>query len=119
MMKNKDTTKPKTLSRKSPEVIAYIQMVEKAKLDAEVVTLREWYDSTSNHNQEIIDYMAAYKQLGPLGKELHKRGVKRVTERFGDNVRTLVEATYQRRQLDIIAPLCAFSCVANKKTIKR
>lgn len=104
----------KMLSRKSPEVVAYIQMVEKAKRDAEVLTLREWYDSTPNHKQEIIDYMEAYKQLGPLGKELHKRGVKRVTERFGDNVRTLVEATYQRGLLDTVAPLCALACTANK-----
>ena len=104
----------KMLSRKSPEVIEYIQMVEKAKRDAEVVTLREWYDSTPNHQQEIIDYMAAYKQLGPLGKELHKRGVNRVTERFGDNVRTLVEATYQRGLLDTAAPLCALVCINNK-----
>jgi putative IMPACT (imprinted ancient) family translation regulator len=104
----------KMLSRKSPEVVAYIQMVEKAKRDAEVVTLREWYDSTPNHKQEIIDYMEAYKQLGPLGKELHKRGVKRVTERFGDNVRTLVEATYQRGLLDTVAPLCSLACVITK-----
>ena len=83
------------LSRKSPEVVAYIQMVDKAKRYAEVMTLREWYDSTQSHEQEIIDYMEAYKQLGRLGKELHKRGVVIVTERFGDNVRTLVEATYR------------------------
>jgi putative IMPACT (imprinted ancient) family translation regulator len=102
------------LSRKSPEVVAYIQMVEKAKLDAEVVTLREWYGSIPNHQQEIVDYMEAYKQLGPLGKELHKRGVKRVTERYGDNVRTLVEATYQRGLLDTVAPLCALACIINK-----
>lgn len=105
----------KMLSRNSPEVIAYIQMVEKVKLDAEVVTLREWYDSTHHHQQEIIDYIEAYKQLGRLGKELHNRGVKRVTERFGDNVRTLVEATYQRGLLDTSAPLCALACVVNKK----
>jgi hypothetical protein len=104
----------KMLSRKSPEVVAYIQMVEKAKCDAEVVTLREWYDSTQNHQQEIIDYMEVYKQLGRLGKELHKRGVVRVTERFGDNVRTLVEATYQRRLLDTVAPLCASVCIVKK-----
>ncbi|WP_200909632.1 hypothetical protein [Pseudoalteromonas porphyrae] len=119
MMNDSTVLEKKMLSRKSPEVVAYIQMVEKAKRDAEVVTLREWYDSTTNHQQEIIDYMEAYKQLGPLGKELHKRGVKRVTERFGDNVRTLVEATYQRELLDVVAPLCAYSCVENKKSIKR
>jgi len=104
----------KMLSRKSPEVIAYIQMVENAKRDAEVVTLREWYDSTPNHRKEVVDYMVVYKQLGRLGKELHKRGVVRVTERFGDNVRTLVEATYQRGLLDTVAPLCALACVSNR-----
>lgn len=110
-MNDSAVTEKKMLSRKSPEVIAYIQMVEKAKIDAEVVSLREWYDTTSNHQQEIIDYMEAYKQLGRLGKELHKRGVVRVTERYGDNVRTLVEATYQRGILDTVAPLCALSCI--------
>lgn len=104
----------KMLSRKSPEVLVYITLVEKAKRDAEVVTLREWYDSTANHRQEIIDYMTAFKQLGRLGKELHKRGVVRVTERYGDNVRTLVEATYQRGLLDAAAPLCALACLVNK-----
>ncbi|MBC7007667.1 hypothetical protein BIZ38_04270 [Pseudoalteromonas sp. BZK2] len=89
-------------------------MVERAKRDAEVVTLREWYDTTPAHKQEVIDYMTTYKQLGPLGKELHKRGVNRVTERFGDNVRTLVEATYKRGLLDAVAPLCAISCLYNK-----
>lgn len=113
-MSDTAVTDRKMLSRKSPEVVAYIQMVEKAKRDAEVVTLREWYDSTQNHSQEVIDYIAAYKQLGRLGKELHKRGVKRVTERFGDNVRTLVEATYQRGLLDTVAPLCALSCIKYK-----
>jgi putative IMPACT (imprinted ancient) family translation regulator len=114
-MSDSAVVEKKMLSRKSPEVVAYIQMVEKAKRDAEVVTLREWYDSILNHQREIVDYMEAYKQLGPLGKELHKRGVKRVTERFGDNVRTLVEATYERGLLDAVAPLCALSCVTNKK----
>lgn len=116
-MNDSVATEKKMLSRKSPEVVEYIQMVEKAKRDAEVVTLREWYDSTPNHNQEIIDYMAAYKQLGPLGKELHKRGIKRVTERFGDNVRTLVEATYQRGVLNTIASLCALSCIQRGKKV--
>lgn len=114
MMNDSTVLEKKMLSRKSPEVVAYIQMVEKAKRDAEVVTLREWYDSTTNHQQEVIDYMKAYKQLGPLGKELHKRGVKRVTERFGDNVRTLVEATYQRELLDVASPLCALACLKSR-----
>lgn len=105
----------KILSRKSPEVKAYIAQVEKAKQDAEVVTLREWYDSTPIHSQEMVDYMTEFKQLGRLGKELHNRGVTRVTERFGDSVRTLVEATYQRGLLDVVAPLCALACVVNKK----
>jgi hypothetical protein len=107
--------KPKMLSRKSPEVLEYLKRVEEAKRDAEVVTLREWYDSTEKHQQEILDYIEVFKQLGRLGKELHNRGVKRVTERFGDNVRTLVEATYLRRDLDWAAPLCAYICVLNKK----
>jgi uncharacterized Fe-S cluster-containing radical SAM superfamily enzyme len=114
-MNDSDVAEKKMLSRKSHEVVAYIQMVEKAKLDAEVVTLREWYDSTSNHQLYVIEYMEAYKQLGRLGKELHKRGVVRVTERFGNNVRTLVEATYQRGLLDTVAPLCALACIKNKK----
>jgi uncharacterized Fe-S cluster-containing radical SAM superfamily enzyme len=114
-MSDSAVAEKRMLSRKSPEVVAYIQMVEIAKRDAEVVTLREWYDSTPNHLQEIIDYMEAYKQLGRLDKELHKRGVVRVTERFGNNVRTLVEATYQRGLLDTVAPLCALACIKNKK----
>lgn len=115
MIMDKVSNKEKvTLSRKSPEVISYIQMVEKAKRDAEVVTLREWYDSTANHQQEIVDYMTVFKQLGRLGKELHNHGVVRVTERYGDNVRTLVEATYQRGLLDTVAPLCALSCIVKK-----
>jgi len=105
----------KSLSRSSAEVKAYIAKVEKAKQDAEVVTLREWYDSTGIHSQEIIDYMYEFKQLGRLGKELHNRGINRVTERFSDDIRTLVEATYQRGLLDTVAPLCAMSCVLNKK----
>ncbi|WNJ95913.1 hypothetical protein RND59_01995 [Vibrio ruber] len=95
------------LSRKSPEVLEKIVEVELARKKAEVVTLREWYDTTPNHVEEIVAYMDKYKQLGRLGKELHKRGVPRVTERFGDDVRTLVEATYERGVLDYSAPLCA------------
>lgn len=114
-MTNKDNLKEKILSRKSPEVLAYIAKVDKAKRDAEVVTLREWYDSTEHKPQEIIDYMVEFKQLGRLGKELHKRGVQRVTERFGDNMRTLVEATYRRGLLDTVAPLSALACTHNKR----
>lgn len=96
--------------------MANIAKVDKAKSDAEVVILREWYDSTQNKHQEIIEYMVEFKQLGCLGKELHKRGVHRVMERFGYNVRTLVEATYQRGLLDIVAPLCALACTVSKKS---
>lgn len=117
-MNDSAVAKKKMLSRKSPEVVAYIQMVEKAKRDAEVVTLREWYDSTSNHSQEITDYMEAYKQFGRLGKELHKREIDRVTERFGDNVPTLVEATYRRKDLNRFAPLCALACTLKSSQLK-
>ena len=110
MKNDASISKPKMLSRKSPEVLEYLKKVEKAKRDAEVVTLREWYDSTENHTDEIVTYMKQFKQLGRLGKELHNRGVERITERFGDNVRTLVEATYQRGVLDKFAPLCALAC---------
>jgi hypothetical protein len=115
MKKDAGISKPKMLSRKSPEVLKYLKTVEKAKRDAEVVTLREWFDSTEKHQQEILDYIEVFKQLGRLGKELHNRGVTRVTERFGDNVRTLVEATYQRGQLDKFAPLCALACIYKSK----
>lgn len=101
----------KSLSIKSPEVLEKLAEIELAKSKAEVVTLREWYDTTLNHSPEIIAYMEQYKQLGRLGKELHKRGIPRVTERFGDEIRTLVEATYERGVLDYVAPLCAMSCV--------
>lgn len=101
----------KSLSAKSPEVLDKLAEVELAKRKAEVVTLREWYDTTLDHSPEIIAYMKQYKQLGRLGKELHKRGIPRVTERFGDEIRTLVEATYERGVLDYAAPLCAMACV--------
>lgn len=100
----------KMLSRKSPEVLEYIEFVEQAKRDAEVLTLREWYETTEQHHDETIEYMRNFKQLGRLGKELHLRGIERVTERFGDSVRTLVEATYKREVLNKLVPLCALSC---------
>lgn len=103
------------INRKSPEVQARVELVRAKKREAEVVTLREWYDSTESHTEELELYMQRYKQLGRLGKELHKWGVPRVTERFGDEVRTLVEATYARRDLDFAAPMCALICVLNKK----
>ena len=99
------------IDRNSREVKEKKELVRVEKRKAEVVTLREWYDTTPNHSKEINDYMAVFKQLGRLGKELHKRNVPRVTERFGDEVRTLVEATYLRRDLDYAAPLCALACV--------
>lgn len=108
-------SKDKVLSRKSPEVLAKLKEVEISKRNAEVVTLREWYDSTPIHSQEIILYIEEYKQLGRLGKELHIRGIPRVTERFGDGIRTLVEATYKRGELDYVAPLCALALIKNKK----
>ncbi|WP_172590097.1 hypothetical protein [Shewanella xiamenensis] len=104
----------KMISRTSIEVIEYKAMVEKAKRDAEVVTLREWYDTTENHSDEIKAYMDKYKQLGRLGKELHKRNVPRVTERYGDGIRTLVEATYIRDVLNFAAPICAALCTKNR-----
>lgn len=103
------------INRNSPEVKERIELVRAKKREAEVVTLREWYDTTPNHCGEIANYMATFNQLGRLGKELHKRNVPRVTERFGDEVRTLVEATYLRRDLDYAAPLCALSCVFYRK----
>lgn len=103
------------LSRKSPEVLEKLDEVTKAKKNAEVVTLREWYDTTPKHTQEVIEYMENYKQLGRLGKELHNRNIPRVTERFGDGIRTLVEATYIRGILDYSAPLCALACIYSKK----
>lgn len=99
------------IDRNSEEVLARKREIVEAKRAAEIVTLREWYDTTPEHSPEIQEYMKHFTQLGRLGKELHKRGVKRVTERLGDDVRTLVEATYVRKELDIIAPLCAISCV--------
>ncbi|MGF1768619.1 hypothetical protein L4D06_14720 [Enterovibrio makurazakiensis] len=105
------------LSRKSPEVLEKLAEVATAKRNAEVVTLREWYDTTPLHTPEVIEYMEKYKQLGRLGKELHNRNVPRVTERFGDGIRTLVEATYTRGTLGFSAPLCAFTCVNKNQVI--
>ena len=47
----------KSFSRSSTEVKAYIAKVEKYKQDAEVVTLREWNDSTKYHQVEVVAYM--------------------------------------------------------------
>ncbi len=99
------------IDRNSEEVLARKREIAEAKRAAEIVTLREWFDTTPEHSPEIKEYIKHFTQLGRLGKELHNRGVKRVTERFGDDVRTLVEATYRRDDLDIIAPLCALACI--------
>ena len=103
------------IDRNSEEVLARKQEIVEAKQAAEIVTLREWYDTTPDHSPEIQEYMKHFKQLGRLGKELHNRGVKRVTERLGDDVRTLVEATYRRADIDMVGPLCALYCVINVK----
>ena len=104
------------MSRKNtPEVQEYIEYVNQTKKCAEVITLREWYDSTKNHSIELINYMDEFSQLGRLGKELHNRNVPRVTERFGDEIGTLVEATYTRGILDFAAPLCALACTSYRK----
>ncbi|MAE21956.1 MAG: hypothetical protein CMK92_05945 [Pseudomonas sp.] len=105
------------IDRNSEEVLARKQEIFEAKRAAEIVTLREWYDTTPAHSLEIQEYIKHFKQLGRLGKELHSRGVKRVTERFGDDVRTLVEATYIRSDLDLLAPLCAVSCLFKRDNI--
>lgn len=102
------------IDRNSEEVLARKREIVEAKRAAEIVTLREWYDTTPEHSSEINEYMKHFKQLGRLGKELHNRGIKRVTERLGDDVRTLVEATYVRAELDLLAPLCALACNSTK-----
>lgn len=100
------------IDRNSEEVLARKREIFEAKRAAEIVTLREWYDTTLEHSPEIQEYIRQFTKLGRLGRELHQRGVKRVTERFADDVRTLVEATYVRRDLDIFAPLCAMVCIS-------
>ncbi|MEZ9590747.1 hypothetical protein AB4304_00975 [Vibrio breoganii] len=103
------------VKKTSLEVQTKLSEVDLAKRKAEVVTLRQWYDSTEYVGPEMSSYMEEFKQLGRLGKELHNRGVPRVTERFGDRKRTLIEATYVRGILDFAAPLCALACIYNKK----
>lgn len=103
------------IDRNSEVVLARKREIAEAKRAAEIVTLREWYDTTPEHSPELQAYMKYFKQLGRLGTELHTRGVKRVTERFGDDVRTLVEATYIRDDLDVLAPLCALTSISNLK----
>ena len=89
------------------------QQISAAKKAAEIVTLREWYDSTM-HGYELEEYFKHYSNLGRLGKELHKRGVKRVTELYESDNGIFVEATFIRSELEIVGPLCALACVYNK-----
>lgn len=89
------------------------QQISAAKKAAEIVTLREWYDSTK-HDYELEEYFKHYSNLGKLGKELHKRGLKRVTELYEADNGVFVEATFVRSDLDLIGPLCALACVFNK-----
>lgn len=93
------------------------QQISAAKKAAEIVTLREWYDSTA-HGYELEEYFKYFNNLGKLGKELHKRGVKRVTELYESDKGVFVEATFVRRELDLLGPLCAVACVFEKIRIK-
>ncbi|MEQ1312090.1 hypothetical protein [Acinetobacter sp. XH1639] len=88
------------------------QQISAAKKAAEIVTLREWYDSTM-HGYELEEYFKYFSNLGRLGKELHKRGVKRVTELYEADNGVFVEATFVRSHLDLLGPLCALACVYN------
>ncbi|MCG5961078.1 hypothetical protein G3R47_00850 [Acinetobacter baumannii] len=89
------------------------QEISAAKKVAEIVTLREWYDSTK-HGYELEEYFKHFANLGRLGKELHKRGVKRITELYESDNGIFIEATFVRRDLDLLGLLCALACVFNK-----
>lgn len=90
------------------------QEISAAKKAAEIVTLREWYDSTQ-HTYELEEYFKYFSNLGRLGKELHNRGVKRVTELYQQSDRgSFIEATFVRSDLDLLGPLCALACVFDK-----
>lgn len=89
------------------------QQISAAKQAAEIVTLREWYDSTK-HGYELEEYFKHFSNLGRLGKELHKRGIKRVTELYEADNGVFVEATFTRSDLDLLGPLCALVCVFDK-----
>ncbi|OUY08062.1 hypothetical protein [Acinetobacter populi] len=91
------------------------QQISTAKKAAEIVTLREWYDSTV-HGYELEEYFKYFSNLGRLGKELHKRGVKRVTELYEADNGLFVEATFVRSDLDLLGPLCALACVSSKRS---
>lgn len=67
------------------------QQISAARKATEILTLREWYDST-NHGYELEEYFKHFSNLGRLGKELHKRGVKRVTELYESDKGVFVEA---------------------------
>lgn len=90
------------------------QQISAAKKAAEIVTLREWYNSTQ-HGYELEEYFKHFSNLGRLGKELHKRGVKRVTELYEADNGVFIEATFVRRDLNLLAPLCALACTYNGK----
>lgn len=89
------------------------QQISAAKKAAEIVTLREWYDSTT-HGYELEEYFKHFANLGRLGKELHKRGVKRVTELYECENGVFVEATFIRADLNLLGPLCALACIFSK-----
>lgn len=90
------------------------EQISAAKKAAEILTLREWYES-SQHGYELEEYFKHFANLGRLGKELHKRGVKRVTELYQDPDRgPFIEATFVRSNLDLLGPLCALACVFDK-----
>ena len=89
------------------------QEISAAKKAAEIVTLREWYDSTQ-HSYELDEYFKYYANLGRLGKELHKRGVKRVTELYESDKGVFIEATFVRLDLDLLGSLCALACIFKK-----
>ncbi|WP_372403738.1 hypothetical protein ACDW34_17270 [Acinetobacter piscicola] len=90
------------------------EQISAAKKAAEIVTLREWYDSTP-HGYELEEYFRHFAKLGRLGKELYKRGVKRVTELYEADNGVFIEATFVRRDLNLLAPLCALACTYNCK----
>ena len=89
------------------------QQISAAKKAAEIVTLREWYDSTK-HGYELEEYFKYFSNLGRLGKELHKRGLRRVTELYEADNGVFIEATFVRSDLDLLGPLCALVCVFDK-----
>ena len=59
-MNNSESSKSEIQRRK--------EQISAAKKAAEIVTLREWYDSTQ-HSYELEEYFKHYSNLGRLGKE--------------------------------------------------